>query len=110
VVKDSPLSAAPRASALPARRLPTRPRPTHALATRGLWASQAPSGRKQLAAGMTATLSAELDGRVPLELIADIVLAVLDEGRQAADEEAAESVMFEARQRLGRFIRARTPR
>jgi hypothetical protein len=59
---------------------------------------------------MTATLSAELDGRVPLELIADIVLAVLDEGRQAADEEAAESVMFEARQRLGRFIRARTPR
>jgi hypothetical protein len=83
---------------------------TRTLPTRKLWGSQVPSDRKQLAAGMTATLSAELEDRVPLELIADIVRAVLDESGRAADDELAESVMFEARQRLGRFIRARTPR
>lgn len=110
MVEDSLLSAASRTGTLPARRPPERPMPTRALPTRKLWGSQVPSHRKQLAAGMTATLSAELDDRVPLELIADIVRAVLDESRRAADEEFAESVMFEARQRLGRFIRARTPR
>jgi hypothetical protein len=110
MVEDSRLSAASRASTLPARTLPAPPMPTRMLPTRKLWGSQVPGDRKQLAAGMTVTLSAELDDRVPLELIAEIVRAVLDDSRQAADEELAESVMFEARQRLGRFIRARTPR
>jgi len=110
VVEDSRLSAASRASTPPARTLPARPAPTRALPTRKLWASKVSSDRKQLAAGLTATLSAELDDRVPLELIADMVRAVLDESRGAADEEFADSVMFEVRQRLGRFIRARTPR
>jgi len=66
------------------------------------------SDRKQLSAGMTATLSAELDGRVPQELVDEIVRAVLDEGRQAAQDRAVEFTMLEARQRLERFIRARS--
>lgn len=92
---DSRLSVVPGASTLP---------------TRTLWASQVTSDRKQLAAGMTATLSAELDDRVTLEFIADIVRAVLDESRRDVHEELAEYVMFEARQRLGRFVRARAAR
>jgi hypothetical protein len=66
------------------------------------------SDSKQLSAGMTATLSAEFDGRVPRELIDEIVRAVLDESRQAARDWAAEFMMLEARQRLERFIRARS--
>jgi hypothetical protein len=65
---------------------------------------------RQLSAGMTATLSAELEGRVARDLVADIVRAVLDEGRQGAQDRAAESTMREARQRLERFIRARSSR
>ena len=63
---------------------------------------------RKLWAGMSATLSAELDGRVARDLVADIVRAVLDEGRQDVQDRAAESVMLEARRRLERFIRARS--
>jgi hypothetical protein len=65
---------------------------------------------RQLSAGMTATLSAELEGRVAQDLVADIVRAVLDEGRRDAQDRAVESTMLEVRQRLERFIRARTSR
>jgi hypothetical protein len=63
---------------------------------------------RKLWAGMTATLSAELDGRVARDLVADIVRAVLDEGRQDVKDRAAESAMLEARRRVERFIRARS--
>jgi hypothetical protein len=59
---------------------------------------------------MTATLSAELGGEVPDELVAEIVQTVLDESRQAAQNRAVEFTMLEARKRLERFIRARSPR
>jgi hypothetical protein len=62
---------------------------------------------KQLRAEMTATLSAELEGRVPPGLIAEIVQTVLDESRQATRTRAVEFTMLEARLRLERFIRAR---
>lgn len=75
-----------------------------------LRATHVASDSKQLSAGMAATLSAELDGRVPIELVAEIVRAVLDERRQSAREEATGSAMTEARKRLERFIRARLPR
>jgi hypothetical protein len=65
---------------------------------------------RQLSAGMTATLSAELEGRVTRDLVADIVRAVLDEGQQGAQDRAVDSTMLEARQRLERFIRARSSR
>jgi len=68
------------------------------------------SDRKQLSAGMTATLTAELAGRVPPGLIAEIVRSVLDEGQQTAQAGADEITMFEARLRLERFIRARSSR
>lgn len=64
----------------------------------------------QLSARMTATLSAELEGMVGCDLIADIVRAVLYDGRQTAQDRGGESMMIEARQRLDRFIRARAPR
>ena len=35
--------------------------------------------RRQLSTVMTATLSAELEGRVPADLVADLVRAVLDD-------------------------------
>jgi len=63
--------------------------------------------RKQLSESMAATLSAELEGRVPRDLVADIVKGVLDESHPAAPDRAVESAMLEARQRLERFIRAR---
>jgi hypothetical protein len=66
--------------------------------------------RKQLSAGMTATLTAELEGRVPPGLVAEIVRSVLDEGRQAAQVRGDEIAMLEARQRLERFVRARASR
>ena len=65
---------------------------------------------KQLNAEMTATLSAELDGRVPPGLVDEIVRAVLDESRLAAQGPAVELTMLEARQRLERFVRARASR
>jgi hypothetical protein len=64
----------------------------------------------QLSAGMTATLTSELDGRVARDLIADIVRAVVDESRQTAPGRAVGSMMAEARQRLERFIRAASTR
>jgi hypothetical protein len=66
------------------------------------------SGNTQLSAGMTATLSAELDGRVAGDLVADIVRAVQDESRQGGQDRSVESTILEARQRLERFIRARS--
>ena len=63
---------------------------------------------EQSSAVMTATLSADLEGRVPVELVADIVRAVLDESRRAAQDRGVEPTMFEARRRLERFIRARS--
>jgi hypothetical protein len=68
------------------------------------------SDRRQLSAGMTATLTAELAGSVPPGLVAEIVRSVLDEGRQVAQVRADEITMLEARQRLERFIRARASR
>lgn len=62
----------------------------------------------QLSAGMTATLVAELEGRVPNELVAEVVRTVLDDSRQAAQDREVEVTMIEARQRLARFIRARS--
>jgi hypothetical protein len=57
---------------------------------------------------MTAALSAELEGRVPADLVAEIVRAVIDEGHKAARDRGVELTMFEARQRLERFVRARS--
>jgi hypothetical protein len=63
---------------------------------------------RKLSAGMTATLSAELEGRVARDLVADIVRAVLDERRRNVQDRATESAMLEARRRVERFIRARS--
>jgi hypothetical protein len=68
------------------------------------------SERRQLWAGMTATLSAELAGTVPRDLVAEIVRTVLDESRRDAQDRAVESTILEVRQRLERFIRARSSR
>lgn len=68
------------------------------------------SENTQLSARMTATLSAEMQDRVAGDLIADIVRAVLYDGRQTAKDRSGESLLTEARQRLERFIRARAPR
>lgn len=54
------------------------------------------------------SLSAELEGKVPADLVADLVRAVLDESRQAAHERGVEPTMAEARARLERFVRARS--
>ena len=78
--------------------------------TGALRASHLPSELKLLSTGMTATLAAELDGTVPIELVAEVVQSVLDDTRQAALNGATESAMTEARLRLERFVRARTPR
>jgi hypothetical protein len=72
-------------------------------------ASHATSDSKQMSAGMITALAAELEGRVALELIAEIVRSVLDETRQSARDDAAEYAILEARLRLERFIRARSP-
>ena len=66
------------------------------------------SDSRQLSSVMTATLSAELDGRVPADLVADLVRAVLDESRRSAHDRGVEPSMAEARQRLERFVRARS--
>lgn len=65
---------------------------------------------KQSLALMSETLSAELEGRVPPDLVADLVRAVLDESRQAAHDRGVEPTMREARARLERFVRARSSR
>jgi len=57
---------------------------------------------------MTAALSTELQGKVPDELVAEIVRAVLDETRKATTDQVNELTMVEARKRLERFIRARS--
>ena len=75
-----------------------------------LRASHATSDSKQLSAEMSATLSADLEGRVPPGLVAEVVRSVLDESRQSAQQRAVEVTMLEARQRLERFIRARASR
>lgn len=59
---------------------------------------------------MTATLTAQVDGRVPPGLVAEIVRSVLDEGRHGAPDRAVELTMLEARVRLERFVRARASR
>ena len=63
---------------------------------------------KQSWALMSETLSAELEGRVPADLVTDLVRAVLDESRQAAHDRGVEPTMREARARLERFVRARS--
>ena len=68
------------------------------------------SDTKQLSAGMTATLFAQLEGRAAIDLVADIVRTVLDESRQSVRDRAAEPAMIEARQRLERLIRAGSSR
>jgi hypothetical protein len=84
----------------------------HCAATRTstLRASHATSDAKQLSAEMTATLSAQVEGRVPPGLVAEIVRTVLDESRLTAQDHAFELTMLEARHRLERFIRARASR
>jgi hypothetical protein len=64
------------------------------------------SDNKQLSAGMTATLFAELEERAAVDLVADIVRGVLDERRQSVQDRAARFTMIAARQRLERLIRA----
>lgn len=59
---------------------------------------------------ITATLSAELESRVPADLVADIVRTVLDESRQAAHDWGFQPTMIEARRRLERLIRAGSSR
>jgi hypothetical protein len=59
---------------------------------------------------MSETLSAQLEGRVASDLVADIVRAVLDERGQATRPWEVEPMMIEARQRVERFIRAGEPR
>ena len=90
MVNDSRLAAPPRSSLLQA--------------------SHPTIDSKQLSAEMSATLSAELEGRVPPGLVAEVVRSVLDESRQPAQRQAVEFTMLEARQRLERFIRARGSR
>jgi hypothetical protein len=70
-------------------------------------ASHATSDSKQMSAAMITALAAELQGRVALELIAEIVRSVLDETRQTTRDDTAAYAMLEARLRLERFIRAR---
>lgn len=57
---------------------------------------------------MSEALSAELEGRIPADLVADVVRAVLDEGRQAAHDRGVEHTILESRQRLERLVRARS--
>jgi len=78
--------------------------------TSPLRASHVKSDSKRAWAEMTATLSSELEDRVPPGLVAEIVRAVLDESRQTAPDHAVEFTMLEARQRAERFIRARSSR
>lgn len=60
---------------------------------------------RELTALMAASLRADLEGRVPADLVADIVRTVVAESQQAAWHRGVEPTMFEARRRLERFIR-----
>jgi hypothetical protein len=64
------------------------------------------SDGRELLALMTATLSADLEGRVPAHHVARIVRTIVAESHQAAQHRGVEPTMFEARRRLERFIRA----
>lgn len=88
VVEDSRLCAAPRISTLRA--------------------SHAKNAKNTESVGMAAALSTELEGKVPDEIVAEIVRAVLDETRKATKDQVTELTMVEARKRLERFIRARS--
>jgi hypothetical protein len=59
---------------------------------------------------MTATVSAELNGRVRATLVGDVVRTVLDQSRQAAHDWVGQPAMIEARQRLEPLIRAGSSR
>lgn len=76
--------------------------------TSTLRASHVTSDSTLMSTALAASLSAELDGSVPIELIADIVRSVLDEHRKSALDGAEEAAMIEARLRISRFVRART--
>jgi hypothetical protein len=65
---------------------------------------------RELLALMTETLSADLEGRIPAELVANIVRTVVAESHQAAQHRGVEPTMFETRRRLERFIRAPSSR
>jgi hypothetical protein len=65
---------------------------------------------RHLSTVMTATLSAELKGAVPVDLVSDIVRAVLDERMQVARDRGLDPPILEARRRLERLIRARSTR
>jgi hypothetical protein len=73
-----------------------------------LRASHTTTSKTSESAGMAAALSTELEGKVPDELVAEIVRAVLDETRKATKDQVIELTMGEARKRLERFIRARS--
>jgi len=66
------------------------------------------NGSKGLSPVVTATLSAELKGTVPADLVAGIVRAVLDENRSSDRDLGVEASMLEARRRLERGVRARS--
>lgn len=95
----------PTTAALPGQTAALK-QPSAHTPTRGLVSG----GGRQLFAGMTATLSAELQGTVAHDLVADIVQAILDEGRRDGHQLAAEPTAHEARRRLQRLIRARSSR
>jgi len=84
--------------------LPSLGDPTSSLATMRPMTNDS----KQLSIAMTATLSSELEGRVPADLVSDIVRSVLDESRQVAGYRGVQPPMLEARHRLERLIRARS--
>ena len=63
---------------------------------------------RQLSTAMTAALSAELEGRVPADLVAELVRAVFDESRRSAHDRGVEPTMLAARQLLERFVLARS--
>jgi hypothetical protein len=78
--------------------------------TSTLRANHCTSDAEQLSAEMAATLSAQVEGRVPPGLVAEIVRTVLDESPLTAQDHGFELTMLEARHRLERFIRARASR
>jgi len=63
---------------------------------------------RRLSTHITAALSVELAKSIPGELIADVVQGVVDEHRQDRCPPAPSSLRLEARQRLERFVRARS--
>ncbi len=68
------------------------------------------AARSTAMTAITAALSTELEDGVPIELIAEIVRSVLDDGRRADLKGADGAALIEARLRIKRFIRARAPR